>query len=109
MDKPGEDTRTEVFYSWNKCVEYLEEKHSMKIRDYAGHFGEPRNYDAPYQDYWHFVYEYYEFNRNSFFYMDNDLLDPYDGIEDWQKEITEMFLSEFGKGDNRQIRFWVSW
>ena len=115
MIKPTEQTRIEKFFDWSECIDYIEEKHDITIRDYAGKWASSRanktgerNDNAPYQDYWHFVYELYQFDRDSFFYMDNDVLEDA-AAEDWQNEISEMLLSEFGEGEDREIRWWVEW
>ena len=118
MNKPEEVTRVEVFHDYNACAKYIDYKHNCEIRNFAGKLsGGKGNPNAPYQDFWHFVYDMCEPERDDFFYMDEDWMQS-DRITDWQKEILLWFLDEFGQeyGDNhpvnkrnRQIRFWASW
>lgn len=105
MDKPTEQTRTEKFFDYHDCVEYLEEKHNCELRN----FERSRNNGVgEFQDYWHYVIDLVEPDRGSFFHMDNGWFDDA-GMEEWQRQITEWFLEEFGEGYSREIRFWVDW
>jgi hypothetical protein len=61
--------------------------------------------EIPYQDWWHLVCDLYEFSNDSWIVINwQDLYDSCD--EDWQREITKLFIAEFGK---RDIRIEISW
>ena len=113
MDKPTLQTRTATYFDWNDCVEYIQEKHNCNIRDFAGKFSrsddeDPKaDFQRPYLDYWHMVCNMAEPSDGQMMYMSDDWFTY--GLEDWQTEITEWFLSEWGTGPEREITFLVEW
>jgi hypothetical protein len=64
--------------------------------------------EPPYQDFWHFVCDQTEIHNGGTFVMSDEWMDC---AEDWQKEILERYLSEFGTNSYgcREIEFEVSW
>jgi hypothetical protein len=105
MKKPNEKTRQ--YYDYHECQDYLQKKYGYDERNYADHKFTGKPDDAPYQDFWHFVIEMTNLNNGTFIYMNNDWLES--AKEPWQKEIIEHYLSEFGKGKNREVQFFVAW
>lgn len=117
MKKPTLQTRTETYFDWGDCVDYINEKHDCNIRDFANKFDgnglpkdKPGDFRRPYQDYWHLVVDIAEVSDGATMQMDNDWIDDgcYD-LDDWQIEITTWFLEEFGTGEDRSITFLVQW
>lgn len=65
--------------------------------------GECKN--IPYWDWWHLFCDTYEFRNDSWIVI--NWQDLYDACEhDWQREITALFVKEFGK---RDIKIEISW
>lgn len=61
--------------------------------------------EIPYLDWWHMFVDVYEFSNDSWITI--NWQDVYDSCkEDWQREITKLFVDEFGK---RDIRIRISW
>lgn len=61
--------------------------------------------EIPYQDWWHLFCDVYEFRNDSWIVI--NWQDVYESCaEDWQREITKLFVDEFGK---RDIRIEISW
>lgn len=68
--------------------------------------------EPPYQDFWHFVLSRTEIHNGGMFTMSDIWFDGVSELEDWQKQILEYYLSEFGEDngyDEREILFKVSW
>lgn len=109
MNKPEKET-TE-YYDWLKAKEYVNAKLGRDIRDYAGMFPKngPRNPDAPYQDFWHWMLDKAEISNGCIVTMARWWGD---GAEAWQQEILSEFLAEFGEPDETgevAATFWVWW
>lgn len=61
--------------------------------------------EIPYLDWWHLFCDIYEFRNDSWIII--NWKDVYDRCtEDWQREITQLFINEFGK---RDIKIQISW
>jgi len=61
--------------------------------------------DIPYWDWWHHFVDCYEFRNDSWIVI--NWKDVYEQCtEDWQREITQLFIDEFGK---RDIKVEISW
>ena len=61
--------------------------------------------EIPYWDWWHLFCDTYEFRNDSWIVI--NWRDLYDACEyDWQREITALFVKEFGK---RDIKIEISW
>lgn len=64
----------------------------------------------PYCDFWHFQIEkIYRFQNDT--HIRYPLTDIMEGAEDWQKEIAQLWVDEFGEfaDDDGEIYCWVSW
>jgi len=95
-----------------ECRNYLNKKYNCDQDNYANcNYGTDGKADAPFQCFWHFILEVSNLSDGSFFYsyfyMNNDWLDMAE--EEWQKEILEQYLSEFGEGKDSEIKFYVEW
>jgi len=108
LEKPTKK-QTE-FYDYHECSEYLEKKYGYDERNYAGKTWESGSdgYDRPYQDFWHWVCEMSDLSNDSMLVMNSWWGES---ATDWQREILERYIDEFGEGDNedKYILFWVSW
>jgi hypothetical protein len=108
MKKPKKRAMV-VAYNWHECVQYIEKKYKIDIRDYAGKFkckwnnGELGE-EKPYQDFWHWVVQNKDVNNGSVVTLSSY---DYTECEDWQQQILTFFLKEFGKG--KEATFWVEW
>lgn len=61
--------------------------------------------EIPYLDWWHLFCDLYEFSNDSWIVINWQCV--YECCnEDWQREITKLFIDEFGKHD---IRIKISW
>jgi hypothetical protein len=100
--------KTTKFLDYIECRNYLNQKYKCDQDNYAGcNYGTDGKASAPFQCFWHFIIEISNLSNGSFFYMNYEWLDMAE--EDWQKEILERYLSEFGEGKDREIKFYVSW
>lgn len=98
MDKPKPHTRKTIYY-YSECAAYIENKLGYRLRDTLGNLR--GNRDVEYRDYWHFVIDRHDYITNgSEFEITTDMLDG----EDWQNEITQAFIDEFG-----ETSYWVEW
>lgn len=102
---------TDFLEDWHN----LEKKIGKNFRDYKGKFGNKDNPDAwkdnvnfPYQDFWHFFIDIYEdqIRNDTYLYDINWGHVLKSAKEDWQKEIAQYFVDEFGT-ENRN--YWLSW
>lgn len=61
--------------------------------------------EIPYQDWWHLICDIYEFSNDC--WRTINWQHVYEScVEDWQREITKLFIAEFGK---RDIKIEISW
>lgn len=100
MDKPKQHARKPIYY-YRECACYIGYKLGYDLRDTLGKFKSNKNKDFEYRDYWHFVIDRHDYITNgSEFEITSDMLDG----EDWQNEITQAFIDEFG-----ETSYWVEW
>ena len=102
LKKPVEKIRK--YYNYFECRDYLQKKYGYDENNY----GKKPNKKYS-NDFWgDFVVLVMapHITNGSFFQMTNEWLI---GSEDWQREILERYLSEFGTGENRVIDFYVAW
>lgn len=92
------------YYNYNEMVNIIETKYGFSVRDYHKF----KNLENEYMDYWNFLLDNY-FNG----YIENGCLtsinwkEVYDVTEEeWQKEITNCFLKEFGDCDYTILISW---
>ena len=106
MKKPVQYTKT--YYDYHECRDYICDKYKCDIDNFANkkYTGKPN--DPPFQCFWHFVIDKTNCSNGTTFPMSNEWLKE-SKPNDWQKTVIEYFLSEFGKGKNREIEFYVSW
>lgn len=107
MNKPTPKTFKALDY--NECERYIERKYNVDLRDYAGKFkgGDLNEKNTPYLDFWHWILDYNDIKRGSFFYMDF-----YDAEQQelWIQEILVLFEKEFVEYmEGTCIEFWVDW
>jgi len=107
MEKPKQKTRP-ALYDWHEMVDYVEKKYKINVRDYAGKYKNalPGWEDTEYQDYWHFMLTIWDEVSNGGEESINfsNLLEMCE--HEWQKEITRLFLAEFGDED---LVVWIEW
>lgn len=99
MQKP---TKKEyAYYPYNECAKYIEHLMGIKdIRDVDGKFY--GNEAAEYKDFWHFLLDKKDIHNGCAIQI---CMEDADGAEDWQREIVELFVKEFGEG----AYYWVEW
>jgi|GEM_PF-2422786 len=103
MKKPEPRKIERLDYS--ECEEYIAWKLGIKnLRNVAGKSYDPKSpdYKKPYQDFWHFIVNYYDVHNGSTFTIFSEMLE---NAKDWQKTIIQAFIDEFG--DNAE--YWVEW
>ncbi len=108
MNKPK--IKKVEYMDYSECCDYLEKKFGYEERNYKKHRydladGHPDN--PPYCDFWHWVCDRFNISNGSSFSFSNDSLDSVE--EDWQSEILEHYLAEFGEGPNREVNLIASW
>ena len=97
-------------YSVNKKgIEFFDSpegrKRSEEMREHYEKDPEGKAKEIPYQDWWHLFCECYQFSNDTSITINfQDILD--NCKEDWEKEITQLFINEFGKKD---IHVFISW
>ncbi len=89
MNKPKKITQE--YYSYDDCVAWIEKILGYCLRDTLGKY--PDNTSVEYRDYWHFICDELCITRQSFGFINEDLL-KHDN--EWQDEITQAFIDEFG-------------
>lgn len=92
--------KTRQYYDYNECAQFIEPKLGYKIRDTLGKFR--GNINAEYRDWWHFLIREVDVHNGCFIQIDSSLLDA---GNDWQNEITQVFISEFGEDSD----YYVEW
>lgn len=100
--------QNEPYWDFNEVMHYLEQLHGKNFRDYAGKFGSPGDYDAPYQDFWHWVVDQNEITNGCWMNLPDweyYAKDPH--TESWKKEIMQYFYDFLG--DDYHERLWVEW
>lgn len=108
MKKPA--LRKVNYLDYHECSEYLEKKYGYEERNYKKHrfdISENDPSNPPYCDFWHWVVDTFSVHNGCDICFSNDWLEG--NLEDWQKEILEHYLSEFGSGPNREVEFRVEW
>ncbi len=83
-------------YDYNQIAKYIEEKYNIKLRDFENG-----------RDFWRFLLDRCDIHRGCYIYISDE---TGDGAEQWQKDIINIFLKEFGKWRNgTAVRCWVDW
>lgn len=101
MNKPEPKQRKSPIYIYLECEAYIESKLGYRLRDTLEKFKDGKSRDVEYRDYWHFIISRHDYITNgSEFEITIDMLDG----EDWQNEITQAFIDEFG-----ETSYWVEW
>ena len=107
---PKPEKRWHVYaYDYHECRDYLQARDGYNERDYAGKF--TGNFQAPYQDFWHFVIAKCPHIRSAgceFVMHEGWKKDA----EPWQHDILLKYLDTFGQIHNageRFIDFYVWW
>lgn len=104
MDKPELKTITRHAYNWLEAEKWIEQKLGKPLRDYGCKFKGPnKDMNNPYWDYWHYILETQDVNNPCYIYISSEWLN--DDDEDWQKEITQAFVDEFGD----ESEYYVEW
>ena len=86
-------------FNYNECSKYIENKLGYPLRDTLGTF---KGNSVEYRDYWHYLIDCHNHITNGCcFQITSDMLE--DG-KDWQNEITQAFIDEFG-----ETSYWVEW
>ena len=95
---------TDFLEDWHK----LEEKVGRDFRDYAGKFKDGFHPENEYQDFWHFFIECYDdqIRNDTYLYNINWGLAKNLAKTDWQKEIAQLFIDEYGTEDRN---YWLCW
>ena len=97
MKKPKPKVTKHLDY--DECAKYVEQKLGYDLRDTQGKFTNGKlNEDVEYRDFWHFLVDATGLHNGCEIYM------PEEADEQWQQEIIDMFLNEFGRGP-----YWVEW
>lgn len=75
---------------------FIEDKYSIRISDFAEKFAKTGyREDVEYQDFWHFLVDYLTFSNGDIVNFSWEELK--EGTDhDWQKEICDLFIAEFG-------------
>ena len=95
---------TDFLEDWHN----LEKKVGRDFSDYAGKFKNGYNPEVEYQDFWHFFIECYNDKVSNDTYM-FDINWGYVkelAKTDWQKEIAQYFIDEYGTEDRN---YWLCW
>ena len=94
MEKPIAKTIQITYYDYNKVIDYIEEKYSIRVRDYAGYLKDLPN-ERPYLDFWHWIVDNYEIHDGC--YVTFTWQEHYDDEDtpEWVKEILSLILKEF--------------
>lgn len=109
MDKP--QLKSFNYYDWGEIGDYLNYKTGKKIRDWANKFSSvPFNSNLPYQDFWHWMIEYYgdALTNGSTLEFNCDDMDDYaykTKAEDWVIDIIHIIKKEFGT----KFNIYVEW
>ena len=90
------------------AIDFLEAKKWVNtilgydIRDVNDCAGQGYNADVPYLDYWHYITDFQNVSNGGTIYISSEMNED---CEDWQKEITECFVGEFGEDQ----AYWTEW
>ena len=114
MTKPEPYVVTKTVMNFIDMCSFIDEKYGINQRNYAGktyaHGSE--GYDKPYQDFWHYQMDNsVHFPANDSFGHINLQYQLDDAKEDWQREIAQLWLDEYGEfaDSDGEIELWVSW
>jgi len=106
MNKPKK--KIVEHWDYDECADWVAHKLGINdLRDCLGRWEKkwPKGDEPEYRDFWHFVLDYNEsVHKGSYINIDGYML-LVDKAVDWQKEIVQTFIDEFG--DNQ--RYWVKW
>lgn len=89
-------------WDYNKCADKIEEVLGYKLRDTLGKHGKSESKEVEYRDFWHFIGDNCEPHNGSIICIGSELKD---GAKNWQKEIIDAFVEQFG--DDQE--YWVEW
>ncbi len=90
-------------YEYSDCVEWVEQKLGYDIRNVLNsHSPENIKKNIEYRDWWHFLIDYEDVHNGCYIMIRRDLMEY---GNDWQNEITQKFLDEFGE----DAEYWVDW
>lgn len=112
MTKPAPYTETKTVMNFIDMKGWIDEKYGINQRDYAGRHKGGLDASKPYQDFWHFQMDsVINLNGNDSYSSINLEYQLEAAEEDWQKEIAQMWLDEFGEyvDEYGDIELWVSW
>ena len=99
MEKPSK--KSYEYLPYGKCAEYIAHVLGVKdLREVDGKFY--GNKDAEYKDFWHLLVDKKTVHNGCVITI---YLEDADGAEDWQRQIIEAFVTEFGEG----AEYWVDW
>jgi len=103
MNKPQPKTKSALDY--HECRDYINDKHNIDIDNYAN--WSPGDEGVPYQNYWHWLIDQCDVQRDSYFVMYDEVLEDLPE-DDFKHIVTKWFFEEFGNGAD-SIEFWVEW
>lgn len=99
MNKPIK--RKDGNYDYVECDAYISELLGRDINNFFGTTYLPPN-GKPYKSFWQTLTTYGIKNKSYF------RLIKCDGLENWEKEISDSFFEEFGDG-SKKLDFFVDW
>lgn len=108
IQPPLPEKRPDDSYDYHEVRDWLNHMYERDDRDVLGKFKTGGDPDAEYRDFWHFVCDRTEIGNGCLFIMYEEWTED---ANDWQKEIIEQYLKNFGEGEqgDREIQFWVEW
>jgi len=104
MDKP--QVRTTEYLDFLECKAFIADKLGYDLRDTMGWrklLMKDREHEVEYRDWWHHFLDYNGVKNDS--YSTYYFCDMLEEGEDWQKEITQAWIDEFGE----EGMYWMCW
>lgn len=123
MDKPVPITMKPAF-NYNQVIDYIEDKHGINVRDYAGRHSTGIYDDSkPYLDFWHWILEETSnsIHNECYAYIPVDYkksgefwgydINDEERFPYWVKEILDIIHAEFSDGldEEGNMYVWIEW
>ena len=99
MKKPAK--RKVSYYDWSEIEEYINKKYKCDIRNFAGNEFRGR---SSLWDFWPFLCSSCDVSQNGVYRKVNWADLKFIADEEWQEEICDLFIKEFGKSIT--VCFW---
>lgn len=102
MRKPENKVILNNCYDYHECDLYISSLLGYNLRDTLGKWTDKEKKEVEYRDFWHFLCHEQEISNPCFIIISSGMKDR---ANDWQCEIIDAFIKEFGEDTEYFVRW----